>query len=222
MMTENVIGPGPSVRKKARTRRVRRGAAVVAAVCVIAGGALALAGPAHAGLAGPGPANAGQAGAGPAAAASPSPDGGVVYELVNGITHQCLEAFTNTATKISTFQCDGEPEQTWTALPYHLVKGPPLAAYVFVNDYTLLCLQNNGYGQGYGNLHNAASQKKCARLRTDVWVDYPGLTSTGSQFMNARTGLCLESDQYGNAYAQVCNQNHWQFWQMVPVPAAQG
>ena len=92
------------------------------------------------------------------------------------------------------------------------------------------CLENDSYGEGYGNLHTAPCKFGST---SQGWLGYQwgqGLSSANipgsDSSKNLQTGLCLESNisvsldtgpLSGNAYAQQCTAWHWQYW---AVPAA--
>jgi hypothetical protein len=183
-------GAGPSGRNKTRARRLRRAAAALAAVCALSGGAaLALAGPASAAA-------------------------GQFVTIINGVTGQCLQ---NVNGVVSTQPCDGSSNQVWYVSggqtgdnPYSTFGFQSLASPVYQPP---LLTSDSSYGY-YGNLSIQPDDLGADQL----WDDYPSGSALGDQLENAQTGLCLESDQYGNAYAQQCNVNHWQYWQMNQVP----
>jgi hypothetical protein len=103
---------------------------------------------------------------------------------------------------------------------------PPNVQYTqrVINVQSGQCLENDSYGEGYGNLHTAPCNNGSfsqgwykAQFSTPTAADIPGSGSV----KNFQTGLCLQSDisvsldtgpLSGNAYAQQCTAWHWQYW----------
>ncbi len=92
----------------------------------------------------------------------------------------------------------------------------PVSGQSWINLQSQQCLENDGYGQGYGNLHTAP----CNSSSSQGWIGFdtfpapsaaeiPGSLRTN----NVQTGLCLDSNisvsldtgpLSGKAYAQQC------------------
>jgi hypothetical protein len=178
------VSAGPSGQKKARVRRARRAASVVA-VCVLAtGGALALSAPAY------------------ALAGVPYPP------LVNAVSGQCLQddGNGNGDGYVATASCDGSTSQQWVVTVYGS-DGQGNTITSFQDAATGECLENDSYGGGYGNLFTAP----CTGSNAQQWDNI----QDGDYYFyyNEQSGLCLESDQVGYAYGQVCNPADWQYWE---------
>ena len=179
-------GAGPANRKKARARRMRRRAAVFAGAFAAV---CALTGGAALTL-------VGSASAG---------TGNPVITLQNMVTDRCLEDDNGS---VSTQPCDGSYNQEWS---FSVISG----YYAVVSHGTGRCLQNDGYGDGYGNL----STQPCTGVGADgqIWADKEPNGYPGNVLQDRYSRLCLESDPYGNAYAQQCLVDSWQSWQLSPA-----
>jgi pectate lyase len=182
-----------------RTRRAWRAVAACTATSALAiGGVLAVAGPSH---------------------AQTSPGNQALVSLKNAATGQCLQdnGFAGgTDNPVVTQPCDGAENQMWG---FTGVTGGAI-----FNESTQLCLQSASRTGHYNNLHT----RPCTGAAGELWTGKPSGHSGGFVIVDKKTHLCLESDQYGNAYTQVCNPAHWQTWQFgsadpiltVPSPTA--
>jgi hypothetical protein len=126
--------------------------------------------------------------------------------LENVSTSQCLQ---DNGGNVSTQPCNGYGNQSWSVTD---------GAGRVVNAATTLCLQSTSRVGRYNNLHTRPCSKGVAG---EIWA-YGKSTALGEfTLVNRKTQLCLESDQYGYAYMQVCNPAHLQAWMDIleqPLP----
>jgi hypothetical protein len=198
-MDKTAIGAG---RKRVRTRRMWRGVAAFTATTALAiGGVLAVAGPSH---------------------AQTSPGNQALVTLENVVTGQCLQdnGFAGgTDNPVVTQPCDGAENQLWGFTDVTGVTGGAI-----FNESTQLCLQSASRTGHYNNLHT----RPCTGAAGELWMGKPREHGAAFVIVDKKTHLCLESDQYGDAYTQVCNPAHWQTWKFgsadpiltVPSPTA--
>jgi hypothetical protein len=155
------------------------------------------------------------------------------FELQNTVTTLCLtdegDGFVDTEACTA-----GDRAQQWQrGVSLSTFHGVPNVTYPLINLQSGQCLENDSYGEGYGNLHtapciNASSSQgwtgyNLGPLPTATDIPVPTTANIpGSQsLLNLQTNLCLESDISvsldtgpisGNAYAQQCTVWHWQWW----------
>ena len=151
-------------------------------------------------------------------------------ELENTVTTLCLtdEGYGFVDTEVCT---NGDMAQQWQ--PSVLLPTAQISPALLINLHSGQCLENDSYGEGYGNLHTAACQTAAVSAASQGWLgvntvprqsaaDIPGSQS----LKNVQTGLCLESNisvsvdtgpVAGRAYAQECTDWHWQWW-AFPTP----
>jgi hypothetical protein len=137
------------------------------------------------------------------------------------VTTLCLtdEGYGFVDTKVCTA---GDNEQQWKEgeiLPNTQHTRP------VINVQSGQCLENDSYGEGYGNLHTAPCNTGSS---SQGWINvgYVGAQTSadipGSESLkNLQTSLCLESNisvsldtgpLAGKAYAQQCTPWNWQWW----------
>lgn len=132
-------------------------------------------------------------------------------QLQNAVTGLCLTGGFDGY--VHTELCNGSPFQGWQPRSSGVLS-------TFSNAQTGQCLQNDGYGHGYGNLDTT----QCNGSSSQAWGAGPVRINNQATFnlVNAQTRLCLESDVSvasdtygpvsGNAYAQACTPGNWQYW----------
>ena len=131
------------------------------------------------------------------------------FKVQNTVTTLCLtdEGYGY----VDTERCQaGDKSQQW------LSGADPASVQSVINLQSQQCLENESYGEGYGNLHTAP----CNIASSQSW----GWAEGSALIENVQTGLCLESNisvsldtgpLSGKAYAQQCTVSNWQSWVLL-------
>jgi hypothetical protein len=176
-------------RKSMRTRRMWHGVAALTATTALVGGAvLAVAVPSHA-----------QGG-------EMSRAGTIVafQNQGNGLCLQDNSSPGNSVGSVIVALCEGTENQSW---------GRNDGQHTHIgNQNSGRCLQSNSRVGSYGNLHT----RRCTGAADQIWTFQAGSGHNGFMIVNKKTGLCVEGDQDGNAYVQVCDSSDSQFWVANP------
>jgi hypothetical protein len=149
-----------------------------------------------------------------------------LFELRNTVTTLCLtdEGFGFVDTEVC---AAGDRAQQWKQGDWF----SPVT-HRLINMNSGQCLENDNYGEGYGNLHTAPCINDSLPdgwTGLDLFSDPTAAAIPGSHsLVNLQTGLCLESNisvsldtgpLSGKAYAQHCTAWHWQYWILDSVTA---
>lgn len=138
----------------------------------------------------------------------------VTTTFANAQTKLCLG---NTAGAVVAGQCNGQPSQQWTVTPV----GDPNVT--ITNVQTGLCLDSAGQNPAVSPVGAVFTDPCSSTSRSQVWFALPDPAADGNLvFMNANTGMVLDSNQAGATYVNSANGGTFQNWALPAFPALPG